>query len=84
MDFVQNFLALKPEIIFKVAEAEVSLKSEGTNNTPTVTLIILTAIFVGVLILMMLFVGGICHVCKSSPQAEQSTGPNVTEQTTVV
>ena len=83
MDFVQEFLALKPEIIFKVAEAEVSLKS-ANNTPPTVTLIILTAIFVGVLILMMLFVGGICHVCKSSPQAEQSTGPKVTEQTTVV
>ena len=83
MDFVQEFLALKPEIIFKVAEAEVSLKS-ANNTPPTVTLIILTAIFVGVLILMMLFVGGICHVCKSSPQAEQSKEPNVTEQTTVV
>ena len=83
MDFVQDFLALKPEIIFKVAEAEVSLKS-ANNTPPTVTLIILAAIFVGVLILMMLFVGGICHVCKSSPQAEQSKEPNVTEQTTVV
>ena len=83
MDFVRDFLALKPDIMFKVAEAEVALKS-ASNTPPPVMLIILTAIFVVVLILMMLFVGGICHVCKSSPQAEQSKEPNVTEQTTVV
>ena len=83
MDFVQEFLALKPDIIFKIAEAEVALKS-SPHTPPTVTLIILAAIFVAVLILMVLFVGGICHVCKSSPQAEQSKEPNVTEQTTVV
>ena len=82
MDFVQEFLALKPEVIFKVAEAEVSLKS-ANNTPPTVMLIILTAIFVVVLILMMLFVGGVCHICKTSPQSVHSNKP-VTEQTTVV
>ena len=82
MDFVQEFLALKPEVIFKVAEAEVSLKS-ANNTPPTVMLIILSAIFVVVLILMMLFVGGVCHICKTSPQSVHSNKP-VTEQTTVV
>ena len=74
MEFVEEFLALKPELMFKRAEADVK---SSPHNTLTVTLIF-AAIFVGVLVLMMLFVG--CRVCKS--QAEQST--ETPEQVTVL
>ena len=76
MEFVEEFLALQPELMFKRAEADVK---SSPHNTLTVTLIF-AAIFVGVLILMILFVGGICRVCKS--QAVQST--ETPEQVTVL
>ena len=75
MEFVEKFLALQPELMFKRAEADVKT---SPHNTLTVTLIF-AAIFVGVLVLMIIFVGRICR-CKS--QAVQST--ETPEQITVL
>ena len=73
MEFVEEFLALQPELMFKRAEADVKT---SPHNTLTVTLIF-AAIFVGVLVLMILLLR---RVCKS--QAVQST--ETPEQVTVL
>ena len=80
MEFIEDFLALKPDEMFQKTEAEVAFKS-SSNTPPYVTLIILASIFAGVLILMGLFLGGLC-VCKS--RAEQPKETPVTEQITVL
>ena len=77
MEFIEDFLALKPDEMFQKTEAEVAFKS-SSNTPPYVTLIILASIFAGVLILMGLFL----HVCKS--RAEQPKETPVTEQITVL
>ena len=74
MEFVEEFLALRPELMF--TRDEVDVKSLP-HNTLTVSLVF-AAIFVGVLVLMMIFVG--CRVCKS--EAEQTT--EAPEQVTVL
>ena len=78
MDFVQEFLALNPEILFKVSEAEVSLKN-ANHAPPTILLIMLIAIFVIVLIMMFIFVGGLCHLCRNSSTEESDKSVTVTQ-----
>ena len=57
MDFIQEFLALKPEVLFKVSEAEVLVKT-ANHTPPTTLLIMLIAIFVIVLVMMIVFMVG--------------------------
>ena len=62
MDFVQQFLALKPEVLFKTV-----------NHTPPTTfLIILVAIGVIVLVMMVIFMVGVCHLCRTTPSVSES------------
>ena len=79
MDFIENFLAIKPHEMFHKAEAEVAFKS---SSVPYVTLIILASLFIGVLILMGLLLGGLCQVCKSRDDKPKETP--VPEQITVL
>ena len=62
MDFVQQFLALKPEVLFKTV-----------NHTPPTTfLIMLVAICVIVLVMMIIFMVGVCHLCRTTPSISES------------
>ena len=71
MDFVQEFLALKPEVLFKVSEAEVSFKT-ANHTPPTTFLIMLVAIFFIVLVMMIIFMVGVCHLCRTTPSISES------------
>ena len=62
MDFVQQFLALKPEVLFKTV-----------NHTPPTTfLIMLVAICVIVLVMMIIFMVGVCQLCRTTPSLSES------------
>ena len=62
MDFIQHFLSLKPEVLFKTV-----------NHTPPTTLLImLIAICVIVLIMMVIFIIGVCQLCKTTPSISES------------
>ena len=83
MDFVQEFLSLNPEILFKVSEAEVSLK-KANHPPPTTLLIILIAIFVIVLATLIVFVGGLLSwCCRTSPSQPEQSNTSVTVTQTV-
>ena len=78
MDFVQEFLSLNPEILFKVSEAEVSLKN-AKHAPPTTLLIILIAIFIIVLATLIIFVGGLLSwCCRTSPSQPEQSNTSVT------
>ena len=82
MDFIQEFLALKPEVLFKVSEAEVLVKT-ANHTPPTTLLIMLIAIFVIVLVMMIIFLVGVCHLCRTSPTISESDKPVTLVEETV-
>ena len=62
MDFVQHFLSLKPEEIFKTVN----------RDPPTTFLIMLIAICIIVLTMMVIFIFGLCNLCKTTPSIKES------------
>ena len=75
MDFIEDFLAIKPNEMFHKAEAEVAFKS---SSVPYLTLLLMASLFIGVLILMGLFLGGLCQACKSRDDKPKETPVPVT------
>ena len=62
MDFVQQFLSLKPEEMFKTVN----------RDPPTTFLIMLIAICGIVLTMIIIFIIGLCNLCKTTPSIKES------------
>ena len=74
MDFVQEFLKLKPEILFKTVNHTVSeVLFKTVNHTPPTTFLIMpVAICVIVLVMMIVFMVGMCQLCRTTPSISES------------
>ena len=68
MDFIQQFLAVKPEALFKTV----------THTPPTSFLIMLVSICVIVLVMLVVFMVGVCHLCRTTPSVSESLAESVT------
>ena len=62
MDFIQDFLSLKPEVLFKTVKY----------TPPTTFIIMLIAICVIVMTMMVIFIIGVCQLCKTTPSISES------------
>ena len=73
MDFIQQFLAVEPEALF-------AKTSSFIIHTPSPSfLIILVSICLIVLVMMVVFLIGVCHLCRNTtPSVSESPAESVT------
>ena len=70
MDFIQQFLAVEPEALFA---------KTVTHTPPPSFLIMLVSICIIVLVMLVVFMVGVCHLCRNTtPSVSESPAESVT------
>ena len=82
MDFVESFLAIKPEVLFQKGMVSSVRAHDSSSHTPPTTFLIITAtICFIVLVMFTIFLIGVCQLCRSTPaDSDESESVTLVEQ----